>query len=356
MVTVNNLLKINPFSMKADEKSSLFNKSLFSLNNYHYNNCKEYKSILNTLNYNKNICSRYEDFPYIHVSLFKDYNLSSISKEKIYKIMNSSGTSGQKPSTIYLDKNNSIMQTKVLTKLVSNFIGNKRLPMLIIDSKNVISSRKTFSARGAGIIGFSIFGKDVNYALDEDMNLDIEIVTKFLNKYQNQEILIFGFTYILWKYFINHIIKNKINIPRMNGYLIHGGGWKKLLNEKVDNNTFKDSFMKICGINNIINYYGMVEQTGSIFLECSQGYLHTSIFSDILTRRQDYSICDLNEVGLVQLISLLPTSYPGHNIISDDLGMIIGIDDCKCGRSGKYFLIHGRIEKADLRGCSDTIE
>ena len=78
------------------------------------------------------------------------------SEDNIFKIMNSSGTSGQKPSTIYLDRENSIMQTKVLTKVVSNFIGNKRLPMLIIDSKNVISNRKIFSARGAGIIGFSM--------------------------------------------------------------------------------------------------------------------------------------------------------------------------------------------------------
>ena len=32
----------------------------------------------------------------------------------------------------------------------------------------------------------------------------------------------------------------------------------------------------------------------------------------------------------------------------------MGIDDCKCGRKGKYFLVHGRIKKAELRGCSDT--
>ena len=58
----------------------------------------------------------------------------------------------------------------------------------------------------------------------------------------------------------------------------------------------------------------------------------------------------------MQLISLLPISYPGHNIISEDLGEIVGIDDCKCGRLGKYFIIHGRTERAEIRGCSDTVE
>ena len=54
---------------------------------------------------------------------------------------------------------------------------------------------------------------------------------------------------------------------------------------------------------------------------------------------------NFNEIGLVQLISLLPKSYPGHNIITDDLGELRGIDDCECGRKGKYFLVHGRIKK-----------
>ena len=119
---------------------------------------------------------------------------------------------------------------------------------------------------------------------------------------------------------------------------------------------FKNEIKKVSSISSIYNYYGMVEQTGSIFLECSEGYFHCSIFSDIFIRRNDFSICDFNEIGLVQLISLLPKSYPGHNIISEDLGEIIGIDDCKCGRLGKYFVIHGRAEKAEIRGCSDTYE
>ena len=155
---------------------------------------------------------------------------------------------------------------------------------------------------------------------------------------------------------MKNILANNFKIPKMSGYLIHGGGWKKLADEAVDNIQFKKSVYDACGVKNVINYYGMVEQTGSIFLECSDGYLHCSIFSDIIIRRNDFSICDFNEIGLVQLISLLPTSYPGHNIISEDLGEIIGIDDCKCGRLGKYFVIHGRSERAEIRGCSDTVE
>ena len=102
------------------------------------------------------------------------------------------------------------------------------------------------------------------------------------------------------------------------------------------------------------NYYGLVEQTGSIFLECKCGHFITSIFSDILIRDEKFNIVKNGQRGLIQLLSLLPTSYPGHNILTEDVGEIIGEDDCKCGLKGKHFLVHGRAKNTELRGCSDV--
>ena len=42
--------------------------------------------------------------------------------------------------------------------------------MIIFDRSDIIKDRKLFSARGAGILGFSIFGKDHFYAFDEKNN------------------------------------------------------------------------------------------------------------------------------------------------------------------------------------------
>ena len=53
-------------------------------------------------------------------------------------------------------------------------------------------------------------------------------------------------------------------------------------------------------------------------------------------------------------MSLLPLSYPGHNLLTEDIGKIEGIDDCKCGNKGKYFSIKGRVPDSELRGCSDV--
>jgi hypothetical protein len=99
----------------------------------------------------------------------------------------------------------------------------------------------------------------------------------------------------------------------------------------------------------------MVEQTGTIYMECRCGHLHTSAFSDVLIRRpKDFSLADVGEKGLIEVVSVLPSSYPGHVLLTEDEGMILGEDDCPCGLKGKYFKIEGRIKNAEIRGCSDT--
>jgi len=294
-----------------------------------------------------------EEIPFIPVRLFKDYELLSVERSEIVKTMTSSGTTGQSVSRILLDRSTATNQTRVLTKIASDFIGTKRLPMLIIDTSSVIKDRSLFSARGAGILGFSMFGCDVTYALGEDMKLDIGAVEEFCGRHKDEDILVFGFTHMIWEYFYKSLANSGRQIALENGVMIHGGGWKKLSEQAVDNDTFKRLLKNVCRINRVHNYYGMVEQTGSIFMECEDGCLHSSIFSDVVVRRTDFSVCDMHEEGLVQLVSLLPLSYPGHIILSEDIGEIIGEDDCSCGRLGKYFRIHGRIKDAELRGCSD---
>ena len=70
--------------------------------------------------------------------------------------MNSSGTSGSNTSKIYIDKENAKFKPRSLKQSFQILLA-KRLPMLIIDSE--LELKKSFSARAAGIVGFSIFGK-----------------------------------------------------------------------------------------------------------------------------------------------------------------------------------------------------
>lgn len=355
MFSIVDIIDHHAFSLGHDEKAELYFQALLDLTKHHYTRCPQYKRLLDVFAIVPQQIASIEDFPFIPVRLFKEYDLLSVDRSQIVKTMTSSGTSGQSVSKIFLDKETSAYQTKVLTKLVSYFIGKKRLPMLVIDSKSVIKDRNLFSARGAGIIGFSIFGYDIAYALDGQMQLDIPLIQAFIEKHKNEQILLFGFTSIIWEHFYNALKAEGIKLALNNGIMIHGGGWKKLIGQSVDNETFKKSIYNISGLSKIYNYYGMVEQTGSIFMECEEGYLHASNFSDIVIRdHKDFSALPFGRYGLLQLLSLLPLSYPGHSILSEDVGVILGEDNCACGRKGKYFKILGRIKNAEVRGCSDT--
>ena len=342
-------------NLKRKFKNSKFLSEINALTKHHINNSSEYKIILEKAYNDKIYANSIDQVPFLPVRLFKEVELRSTPKSEIIKTMRSSGTSSAGVSKIFLDKETSANQIKALTKIVSNFIGSKRKPILIIDSKSIISNRNEFSARTTGVLGFSIFGKDIEYALDNDLNINIRKIDKFINKYKNEEVLIFGFTFVIWKKFLNELEKHKKKLNLQNGVLIHGGGWKKLKNEMVSDKIFKKKINTHLNISRVHNYYGMVEQTGSIFMECEHGYFHTSEFSSIIIRDQNtFSKIGFGKPGLIQLLSIIPRSYPGHSILSEDIGIIYGFDDCKCGRKGNYFKVMGRIEEAEIRGCSDT--
>lgn len=353
----NDVLEISPFSLNKEEKSKLFTEYLKELSLKHYQKCENYRKIVDKLNCNLSEIKNYTEIPFLPVRLFKEFDLKSIPTEEVFKTMTSSGTSGQAVSKIYLDKTTAANQQKTLVKIVSDYTGASRMPMLIIDSPSVIKNRNMFSARGAGILGFSIFGADRTYALDDDMNINIPVIEAFLEKHKGQKILLFGFTFMIWQFFYKKLKELNIKLDLSNGILIHGGGWKKLVNEAVSKEEYKQSLNDVCGIKSVHDYYGMVEQTGCVYMECEYGHLHASIFSDVIIRNpKDFSITKTGEKGLIQVCSLLPESYPGHSLLTEDEGIILGEDDCPCGRKGKYFTILGRIKNAEIRGCSDTYE
>ena len=355
MQTFDDILELPPFSLDKIQKHQILTKILGDLTFFHRQNCLSYKKMLDAIDFNIANYTSYYELPFLPVSLFKEMDLISIPEEALFKTMTSSGTSGQAVSRIYLDRDTAFNQQKVLAKIVSSFTGASRLPMLIIDSPSVIKNRAMFSARGAGILGFSIFGSDRIYALDEDMQLNIPAIKEFLSKHQNEKILLFGFTFMIWQHFYKQLQKSKERIDLSKGILIHGGGWKKLISEAVSPAEFQKCLETVCGLKNIHDYYGMVEQTGCIYMQCEYGHLHASNFSDIIIRKpDDFSICQTGEAGIIQVVSILPKSYPGHSLLTEDEGILLGEDNCPCGRKGKYFKINGRLKNAEIRGCSDT--
>ncbi len=343
-------MNLAQYSLAKEEKGKYTVDLLNQLHQLHLAANDEYRKINKVVFKDVRNISTIEELPFLPVSLFKTHTLKSITDTEVYKVLTSSGTTGDVPSKIVLDRATANLQTLALSKIMTHVLGKNRLPMLIVDSKSVIKDRNTFSARGAGILGMSVFGKNHEYLLDENFEIDKVALENFILQFNGQKIFIFGFTFMIWQYlFLNPDVKMDLS----NAVLMHSGGWKKMNEMAVDNDVFKKKLKEKFGLTQVYNFYGMVEQVGSVYIENEKGSLHCPNFSDIIIRNPvDFSVQKNGEEGLVQVISVLPKSYPGHSILTEDIGVCMGEDDLPW--KGKYFKILGRAKKADLRGCSDT--
>jgi hypothetical protein len=353
--SVTEYLRADPFGFTAAQKEDQFLGLINRLTAHHAELCPDYSRIIRPLFPAGMEAESLSEVPFIPVRLFKLLDLSSIPVADAVRTMTSSGTTGQQVSRIYLDKETSTAQTRALTQIMGSVLGKSRMPMLVVDSSAVIKDRTMFSARGAGIRGFSMFGKDIEYAFDENMNLRTEEINRFLEKHDGSPVFLFGFTFMVWEHLCEELRRRGKVISIPSGILLHGGGWKKLASLNISNDEFRSAVRDTTGVQKVVNYYGMVEQTGSIFVECDEGYLHSSSYSEIIVRDPvTYKVVANGSEGVIQVVSVLPMSYPGHSILTEDMGTVVGNDDCRCGRPGRYFVISGRIKDAEVRGCSDT--
>lgn len=350
-----------PYDVTQAEKERLLMKRVGDLTAFHTKHCSPYKKMTACLQQMGIVSADGDDpeqIPFLPARLFKETELRSVPETEVTKILTSSGTTAGQVSRISLDAETAALQQRALASIVTSFIGQERLPMVIIDTASVMKERERFSARAAGIAGFSIFGRDRTFALTDTMEVDVDALRAFLKRHAKERVFLFGFTYMIWRYFypsVKRLREEGMRIDLSDSVMIHGGGWKAMEAERVLPEVFRNALSQACGITDIHDYYGMAEQTGSICVECACGHLHTSIFSDILIR--DPATCEVlpkGKAGLIESISALPQSYPGHAVLTEDLGVLLGEDDCPCGRKGRYFRVEGRLPKAETRGCSDT--
>ena len=317
--------------------------------------CEPYRKIMDALGAPQSGYTSLEALPYLPVSLFKTHRLSSVPEDQVFKVMTSSGTTGQAVSQVILDRTTADLQSKALAAVMARVLGNQRHPMVIIDTPNVVKDRKRFSARGAGVLGMLPFGRRHFYALNDEMELDLPGLEAFLARHAEEPILLFGFTFMVWQYFLRALTSAGAFPNLSNGTLIHSGGWKALAEEAVGNVEFKSALKEATGLGRVHNFYGMVEQVGSVFLEGDDNFLYPPNFAEVIIRDpQTWEPAPDGTPGVVEVLSVLPRSYPGHVLLTEDLGVVHGTGDPTSGWAGKRLQILGRVPRSELRGCSDT--
>lgn len=346
-----------PFAANAAIKQPALLEQLVALQQFHRTHCAEYDRILTRTG----ACAKPQhlaDLPYLPVQLFKRMRLSSVADADVFKTLRSSGTSGQTPSQIVIDRDTAQRQSRALSAVLQDFIGPARLPMVVIDqSPSLLRGNRALTARSAATLGFTMSGRDHLYLLDDEMRCDFAALRAYLDRHAGGTVLYFGMTAVVWQCLLESARAQAIRLPAHASVLIHGGGWKKMSQAGVDRATFRAALSEQLGIERIHDYYGMVEQVGSIYMENADGHFVCPSFSDVIIRdRNTLEPLPPGREGLIQVVSLVPHSYPGQSLLTEDLGVLQGEDSSPCGRMGKVFTVSGRLPQAELRGCSDTFD
>ena len=289
-----------------------------------------------------------EQLPFLPVAAFKNFELKSIPDDAVYRVMFSSGTRGDR-SKVFLDRETARAQTSELSKTLIREFGASRLPMVNVQSSDTGEGR--FTASRAAVNGFAIMASKL---LDISVKPDHKELEAIHSQTMGGVSFVFGFTFNLWL-FLNHLEQAGISNFLPHSLVIHGGGWKRLEDQKISGFDFNVLAKKILGASRVANYYGLVEQTGTIFMDCEFGNMHEPPSGALIIRRQgDLSPASSGEIGLIQVLSAIQKSYPGHSILTEDLGTWRPSSDCKCGNKGKILKVIGRAKQAEIRGCSDA--
>jgi hypothetical protein len=304
---------------------------------------------------------RVAGLPYLPVGVLKSQPpLSLVEPHEIKRTLTSSSTTGQMPSRVTLDSSTARRMTKGVVAIAQDFIGSDRRPYLVVDVPDSVGGGPDLGARGAAIQGLRPFASEVTYCLrhdiDGDLTLDRDKLLHFAAARRESPVLVYGFTYILWKYLVKPLRAENICLGMANLHLLHSGGWKLLQQEAVDKKTFNEGLARVfgCSADRVIDFYGMVENVGVIYPDCAEGNKHVPVFGDVIVR-DPLTLQPVPEggLGIVQVCSVLPTSFPGHLLLTEDLAEIVSYDGCGCGRRGTSFRFMGRVPKAEVRGCGN---
>ena len=358
---IEHLLAIPPYGLPPQEQQAALLSLLKDELEYACSKNPFYRNYIEHWPVHTSSAHRISDLPYLPVGLLKAHpHLSLVEPQEIKRVLTSSSTTGQMPSRIALDSPTARRMTKGVVAIAQDFIGSSRRPYLVVDVPGSTRGGPELGARGAAIQGLQPFASEVTYCLELDPNGDLTLNrNKLLHLAESQgssPVLVYGFTYILWKYLVKPLIAENISLGIPNVHILHSGGWKLLQAEAVDKKSFNNGVARVfgCSADRVIDFYGMVENVGVIYPDCSEGNKHVPAFADVLVRNPlTLEQVSEGEQGIVQVCSVLPTSFPGNLLLTEDIAEIVSYDGCRCGRRGTCFRFVGRVAKSELRGCGN---
>jgi long-chain acyl-CoA synthetase len=359
---IERLLSVSLYSLPPEERQA----SLLEILREELDNACErhpgYKNYVQQWPTDYRTAGKVADLPFLPVAMLKaNPPLSLVGGDEITKTLTSSATTSQLPSRVVLDSKTARRTTKGVVAIVRDFIGPARRPYLVVDTPNFVGG-STLGARGAAIQGLQPFASETTYCLDVDAHGELVLDRNELKAFaenkgkQGAEVLVYGFTFVLWNHLVRPLLEENVCLNLRKAWILHSGGWKRLQDQAVEKSRFNEQLAQVfgCSVDRVIDFYGMVEAVGVIYPDCCAGNKHAPAFGDVIVRDPlTLRPVAAGESGIVQVCNVLPTSFPGNLLLTDDMAQVIAYDGCPCGRRGISFRFAGRIPEAELRGCGN---
>jgi hypothetical protein len=358
---IDRLLSMSPYSQPPEERQAGLLEILKDELDYACQRHAGYQNFVQHWPRDYRSAARVADLPFLPVGILKaNPPLSLVDCHEIKRTLTSSATTSQVPSRVVLDSPTARRMTKGVVSIVRDFIGPDRRPYLVVDTPSFQGIEGELGARGAAIQALQPFASATTHCLSlsekGELKLDLDRLIDFARSHQKTEVLVYGFTFILWNHLVKPLTAEGIcfNLPKVR--ILHSGGWKRLQDQAVEKPVFNEQLARVfgCSPDCIIDFYGMVETVGVIYPDCPAGNKHGPVFGDVIVRNPlTLEPVAAGEHGIVQVCSVLPTSFPGHLLLTEDMAQVLAYDGCPCGRRSISFRFVGRIPKAELRGCGN---
>lgn len=335
---------------KSVEAKKAFLKDLQSTLQTHQagNDYIKYKFSKTILENEKDI----NNFPFIHVNLFKYYSLQSCPDADVVLRLTSSGIGGQK-SQMLLDKD--------------SLDNVKQMAYNVYDELGMVSEKKynyicfTYDPAVANDLGTAFTDElltsftqknEVFYTFQhngDEFFFEKEKTLEKLKEFSQSEypLRILGFPAFLYDLITENDIE--LNFGK-DSWLLTGGGWKGRSTEEIPKDKFKNLVHKHLGIpqENVRDLFGMVEH-GIPYVECSKGKFRIPNYSRVIVRdHKTLEPLGYGQVGLLQFICAYNTSNPTFSYLGTDKGMILESSD----ELGDELVLMGRAGVSKHKGCA----
>ncbi len=353
-------LKNTPYNL--DETENLFFEAVKENFIFQYNNCHEYKKVMDSRNFSPDDLKDYSDIekiPFLPTLFFKKHEIFSIPKNKIPVKATSSGTKGT-------FSNIGFEISSLLCALNMVFKVTKEKKLFSLCPSNYIvfgykphKSNKTAVTKNAFLTTLMTPALHRTYALKYSNGAyspDLEGVIKAIIKHSKSRFPLRFIGFPSYTYFVLKMMDErnlKVSLPK-NSKIMLGGGWKQFYREQVDKQTLYDLAKKVLNVDeeNIIEFFGAVEHP-ILYCDCKCHHFHIPIYSRVIIRDvHTLEPVENGKIGLVNLVTPLVKATPILSVMTDDLGILHDAKECGCGNPSPYLEIIGRVGVKDIKTCA----